>query len=83
MQNYQTICLIISLILSSEYVFATEFTFDLPDSAEQCFHEVIELNISSIFEFQVRGPFEQKLEHILPFTQSKLGFKKILVLFIE
>lgn len=54
MKAYKTICSIFSLILLCKYVFATEFTFDLPDSAEQCFHEVIEVNVSCVFEFQVR-----------------------------
>ena len=34
-------------------VSAVELTFELPDNAKECFHEVIEKGTSSTLEFQV------------------------------
>lgn len=44
---------IILLIIVPQIVIGTEFTFDLPDSEEQCFYELISSNTSCTFEFQV------------------------------
>ena len=33
---------------------AVELTFELPDSAKECFHEIIQEGTSSTVEFQVR-----------------------------
>ena len=30
-----------------------ELTFELPDSAKECFHEIIEKDVESTLEFQV------------------------------
>lgn len=42
-----------SIILSSHTVFGTEFTFDLADSVEQCFYEVIKEGVECSLDFQV------------------------------
>ena len=34
-----------------------ELTFELPDNAKECFHEVIEKDTSVTVEFQVRSDF--------------------------
>lgn len=52
MQNCNIILL--SIILSSYNVLATEFTFDLMDSAEECFYELIENNITCTLDYHVR-----------------------------
>ena len=36
------------------HVTAVELTFELPDSAKECFHEIIEAGTESTLEFQVR-----------------------------
>ncbi len=33
---------------------SVELTFELPDSAKECFHEIIEKDVESTLEFQVR-----------------------------
>lgn len=52
MQNCNIILL--SIILTSYNVLATEFTFDLMDSAEECFYELIENNITCTLDYHVR-----------------------------
>ncbi|KAF5301816.1 hypothetical protein FQA39_LY10601 [Lamprigera yunnana] len=47
---FYVISFVILLFKISE---ATELTFELPDSAKQCFHEVIQKNTSVTVEFQV------------------------------
>ena len=46
--------LVQSLIRSS---LAVELTFELPDNAKECFHEVIDKDTSVTVEFQVRSSF--------------------------
>lgn len=43
-----------AFLLVSQSVFGVELTFDLPDSARDCFHEDIKKNTSVILEYQVR-----------------------------
>ena len=46
----------IVIVVSSTFlsiVSAVELTFELPDSAKECFHEVIEKDTESTLEFQV------------------------------
>lgn len=42
-----------SLFVVCHFVAATEFTFDLVDNAEECFHEIINKDVACILEFQV------------------------------
>lgn len=48
-----------SLFLVCHFVAATEFTFDLVDNAEECFHEIINKDVACILEFQVFQVFFQ------------------------
>lgn len=43
----------ITVISTLDLVFATEFTFELPDSTDQCFHEIIQDKTLCTIEFQV------------------------------
>lgn len=43
----------VSLLALITFASANEFTFDLPDSAQDCFYEVIEAHQPVTFEFQV------------------------------
>lgn len=42
-----------ALILMSQQILCVELTFDLPDSARECFHEHITNNQSVTVEYQV------------------------------
>lgn len=42
-----------AFVLMSQTVFGVELTFDLPDSARECFHEDIKKNTSVVLEYQV------------------------------
>ena len=44
--------LLVSLLLHITRVAAVELTFELPDSAKECFHEHIEKDTESTLEFQ-------------------------------
>lgn len=50
----QLVCCVSAIVLISQNVFAVELSFDLPDSARECFHEDIKKNTSVILEYQVR-----------------------------
>lgn len=45
----------LSLICLSQIVYGVELTFDLPDSAKQCFFQDIKLNQKAVIEFQVNN----------------------------
>lgn len=57
---------LVLLLTIIEYSKTTELTFELPDSARECFHEEIGKNTSATLEFQV------SLEHDLIFTLNNL-----------
>ena len=44
-----------------------ELTFELPDSAKECFHEIIEKDVEATVEFQVMYNFNQEGE--FPFKE--------------
>ena len=44
---------LITLLALTPYIYSVELTFELPDSAEQCFYEEIHQGIKSTIEFQV------------------------------
>lgn len=48
------LCYLSALLLMYRSVSGVELTFDLPDSARDCFHEDIKKNTSVILEYQVR-----------------------------
>ena len=43
----------VSLLALTSFVYGVELTFELPDSAEQCFYEEITRGIKSTIEYQV------------------------------
>ena len=43
----------IFLISFTPFIYSVELTFELPDSAEQCFYEEINRGIKSTIEYQV------------------------------
>lgn len=47
----------LALFLIQQSVFGVELTFDLPDSARDCFHEEIKKNTSVTLEYQVKRHF--------------------------
>ena len=49
--------LVLTVILHLGGVTSVELTFELPDSAKECFHEIIEKDTESTLEFQVRTFF--------------------------
>lgn len=44
----------VALLVLASFVSAVELTFELPDSAEQCFYEEITRGVKSTIEYQVR-----------------------------
>lgn len=44
---------IASMMLASNTVFGTEFTFDLADSIQECFYEMIKENVECTLDYQV------------------------------
>lgn len=53
-----------SLMLMCHFVTATEFTFDLIDSTEECFHEIINKDVACILEFQVFKVNSEEVEEM-------------------
>ena len=48
----------VALLALTPFIYAVELTFELPDSAEQCFYEEITRGIKSTIEYQVRFFFD-------------------------
>lgn len=80
MKSDQFVYWCFSTILTSYTVFASEFTFELPDGTVQCFHEVVKENVQCTFEYQVTGVScldMQKIRSIWSLRSScKLQLKK-------
>lgn len=51
------------IVALSKFCFATELTFELPDSARECFYQEIKKNTSATLEFQVFSN-EQRLKDV-------------------
>ena len=49
-----TVLTVLTLLFHLGAVTSVELTFELPDSAKECFHEIIEKDTESTLEFQVR-----------------------------
>ena len=49
-----SLLLALTVLLHLGGVNSVELTFELPDSAKECFHEIIEKDTESTLEFQVR-----------------------------
>lgn len=54
-----------AFLLMSQSVFGVELTFDLPDSARDCFHEDVKKNTTVILEYQVTKYFLVSFENRL------------------
>lgn len=63
-------------LLTSE-VFGVELTFELPDNAKECFHEVIEKGTESTLEFQVVTGGHYDVDIVLTDPQKKVLYKQI------
>ena len=50
-----SLLLALTVLLHLGGVDSVELTFELPDSAKECFHEIIEKDTESTLEFQVRS----------------------------
>lgn len=58
-------------------VFGVELTFELPDNAKECFHEVIEKGTESTLEFQVVTGGHYDVDVTLHDPQKKVLYKQI------
>jgi len=59
------------------YVAAVELTFELPDNAKECFHEVIEKDTTSTIEFQVVTGGQYDVDVILTDPKKNTLYKQI------
>ena len=55
--------LTVTVLMNLGGVTSVELTFELPDSAKECFHEIIEKDVESTLEFQVSPSF-----HLMRFS---------------
>ena len=56
---------VLTLLLHLGAVTSVELTFELPDSAKECFHEIIEKDVESTLEFQVsQSARERTCKHL-------------------
>merc|ERR1719410_761467 len=69
--------LLVSLLLHITRVAAVELTFELPDSAKECFHEIIEKDTESTLEFQVVTGGHYDVDVILTDPTRKVLYKEI------
>ena len=49
---------------------AVELTFELPDSAKECFFEIIQEGTESTVEYQVRIPFKRRCSNFYSFSTN-------------
>ncbi|XP_055309932.1 transmembrane emp24 domain-containing protein 7-like [Sitodiplosis mosellana] len=74
MKNY---CKFIFFLIPT-LVFGTEFTFDLPDNDEECFHELITTtNITCVFEFQVVSGGQLDVDVIIEGPNQRHIYKEL------
>lgn len=64
--------LLLLLLLRAERTRGAELTFELPDSAKQCFHEDVEQGVKFSLDYQVR-PGRQAAPPLSPPSRSLLG----------
>jgi len=69
--------LLVSLLLNVTRVAAVELTFELPDSAKECFHEHIEVDTESTLEFQVVTGGHYDVDVVLTDPTRKVLYKEI------
>lgn len=54
-----------SMILASHTVFGTEFTFDLADSIQECFYEMVKEGVECSLDYQVSLSESKKYIHFI------------------
>jgi len=76
-----TMVSILHILLSSFFylarVTAVELTFELPDSAKECFHQIIEKDTESTLEFQVVTGGHYDVDVVLTDPTRKVLYKQI------
>lgn len=72
---YYTVCLVAILLLQNTY--STELTFELPDSAKECFHEEIKKNTTVTLEFQVVTGGQYDVDVTLEDPKKQVIYKQI------
>jgi len=72
-----SIHLLLSLILYVGKSAAVELTFELPDSAKECFHEIIEKDVESTLEFQVVTGGHYDVDVVLTDPTRKVLYKQV------
>jgi len=79
MMSYFHLCLLLALtvILHLGGVNSVELTFELPDSAKECFHEIIEKDTESTLEFQVVTGGHYDVDVILTDPMRKVLYKQV------
>lgn len=79
MTSYSHFCLLLVLtfLLHMGGVNSVELTFELPDSAKECFHEIIEKDTESTLEFQVVTGGHYDVDVILTDPMRKVLYKQV------
>jgi len=79
MRAYFHCCLllVLTVILHLGGVNSVELTFELPDSAKECFHEIIEKDTESTLEFQVVTGGHYDVDVILTDPMRKVLYKQV------
>lgn len=53
MRRFNTFICVLSVLIPTQTAFGNEFTFEVPDNDEQCFHEIVEPQKLVKIEYQV------------------------------
>jgi len=69
--------LTVTVLLHLGGVSSVELTFELPDSAKECFHEIIEKDVESTLEFQVVTGGHYDVDVILTDPMRKVLYKEV------
>jgi len=69
--------LLLTVLLHLGGVSSVELTFELPDSAKECFHEIIEKDTESTLEFQVVTGGHYDVDVILTDPMRKVLYKQV------
>lgn len=79
MTSYSHFCLllVLTVLLHMGGVNSVELTFELPDSAKECFHEIIEKDTESTLEFQVVTGGHYDVDVILTDPMRKVLYKQV------
>ncbi|XP_057669012.1 transmembrane emp24 domain-containing protein 3 [Diorhabda carinulata] len=69
--------IIILLVEFCQICIATELTFELPDSAKECFHEEIKANTSCTLEYQVVTGGQYDVDVVLEDPKGNVLYKQV------